>query len=190
MNPAPPVAQNDALNELSFIGVARSMWGYNSPLALTVGGLLAVGALVGLIALWWRRGVIVNRNDRLNVSALATTLAVLVLLPHHSMFYDSGLALIGLWWFADRATASHGWRGDLASGRPAVYTVGAIWLWGFVHLLAATGVVTPLLAMVVAMAALVGHQGHGRFRRQVFGELNYSDASTARVRRSLRSGAG
>jgi hypothetical protein len=115
MNPAPPVAQNDALNELSFIGVARSMWGYNSPLALTVGGLLAVGALVGLVALWWRRGVIADRHERLNVSAMAATLAVLVLLPPHSMFYDSGLALVGLWWLADRVTASQGWKGR--SGR-------------------------------------------------------------------------
>ncbi len=152
------VAQNDAANELSFVGVARSIWGYNSPVALTIGGLLALAALIGLTSLWWRRGALPDRLDRLNVSALATTLAVLVLLPPHSMFYDSGLALIGLWWLADRATAAHGWRGDLAAGRPAVWMVAVVWAWGFVHLLAATGAVTPLLAMIVVVAGIVGWQ--------------------------------
>ena len=94
------------------------------------------------------------------VGALACllVLAVLVLLPPHSMFYDSGLALIGLWWLADRATAAHGWRGDLAAGRPAVWMVAVVWAWGFVHLLAATGAVTPLLAMIVVVAGIVGWQ--------------------------------
>lgn len=183
------VAQNDAANELSFIGVARSMWGYHSPVALTIGGLLAVAALIGLIALWWRRGAMADRHERLSVSALATTLAVLVLLPPHSMFYDSGLALVGLWWLADRATAGGGWRGDLAHGRPAVWMVAGVWAWGFVHLLAVTGAVTPLLMMVVAVAAAVGCQAWQISTASTV-RLTASDASPMEARGSLRGGAG
>ncbi len=163
------VAQNDAANELSFIGVARSIWGYSSPIALAVGGLLASAALIGLVALWWRRGALVDRHERVSVSALATTLAVLVLLPPHSMFYDSGLALIGLWWLADRVTANDGWRGDLAAGRPAVWMVAVVWAWGFVHLIAATGVVTPLLLMVATVAVVVGRQAWQQLPEEVPG---------------------
>ncbi|MCB1027262.1 MAG: DUF2029 domain-containing protein, partial [Microthrixaceae bacterium] len=150
------VAQNDAMNELSFVGVARSIWGYHSMVALVVGGLLAAGALTGLIALSWRRGATADPTKRLDPALLAATLAVLVLLPPHSMFYDSGLALIGLWVLADRATTARGRRGDLAAGRPAPWMIAAVWAWGFVHLLAATGMVTPLLVMPVAVALTVG----------------------------------
>ncbi|MEZ5382739.1 MAG: glycosyltransferase family 87 protein [Microthrixaceae bacterium] len=150
------VARNDAANEVSFIGVARSIWGYGSPVALAIGGLLAVACAAALAGVWWRRGAEANPLLRLDVGLLGCTLASLMLLPPHSMFYDSGLALVALWFLADRATGRHGWRGDLAHGRPSLQLVAAAWLWGLVHLLSAADVVTPLLVVCTALAILAG----------------------------------
>lgn len=121
-------------NAVSFLGFAEGLWGAGSAVALLTGGPLAVASGAALAWLWWRG---IGTLD----ARMAATIAGVVLLSPHAMFYDAGLfALVGLV-VVDRL------------GPRAHVPVAAVWALAWSQQLASAIGVAPLFFLVVGAGA-------------------------------------
>ncbi|MFT4626597.1 MAG: hypothetical protein ACI8PZ_005274 [Myxococcota bacterium] len=122
----------NAPNSVGILGFLEAVLGPGQPAAVVPGLVLSGSLVLAMMALWWTDRV--DRTTRWGLTAVA-----LVLIPPHSMFYDAGLAALGLAVWADRA-------------RSPVWVV-AVW---FAALTTPISVVTgasPLFFVVVAIGA-------------------------------------
>jgi hypothetical protein len=145
-------------NAVSLMGAADALFGVGSNLGRLIAVPLVLAMLVALVVAACRARA--NLNHLTALFALAP--AAMVLLPPHAMFYDAGLVILPLLVI----TSCH----DLQTPRLA----GMLWLGGFGQLLADNLGVSPLAALVPAVAIVV------LWRRPQSGPgaSNYDDLST------------
>jgi hypothetical protein len=83
-------AEVNAVNAVSWLGMAEALWGAGAPAAWVVGGLLASATAAGVAWVWWA-----DRGRHLG-TLMALTVPALVLIAPHAMFYDAGLLVVPL----------------------------------------------------------------------------------------------
>ena len=126
-------AEINAANEIAPIGVLVAIFG-ESFVAVTVGGAMSAGIVFGLMWLWWRRPVDLT-------SRMAITTATLTLLGPHAIYYDAALLVFAVLVLLDR-------------NRLSSLGVAAVWIAGLVHLTKSFADVSPLIVVVLAVAAI------------------------------------
>jgi hypothetical protein len=85
----PGAQQLEVASSVSLLAFAESLFGLGHPLAYGVGGVATLGVIGLLSWAWWRR---LPWGPLLGITAVA-----LPLIPPHGLFYDAGLAGLGLW---------------------------------------------------------------------------------------------
>lgn len=137
----------NAANSVGVLGFLEAVMGTGSPSALVVGVLLAGLLAMGLLLLWWRPGVSLNAR-------MAITGTAVVLMAPHAMFYDAGLALLGMAYVAEV------WR------RGAVTWLGVMFLASFLTPLSTyLGFNTLFLVLLLVLGSLVWQELQGSSRR-------------------------
>ena len=86
-------------NSISVLGFVESLIGVGSPAAMGIGALLSAALAVGIALIWLQARVSLNLR-------MAMTCCALVLIPPHSLYYDAGIAGLGLLVLADE----RGWE--------------------------------------------------------------------------------
>ena len=122
----------NAGNSVGVLGFFEAVLGPGETIAVLPGAAVSVVLVLGLMAMWATDRI--DRTTRWGLTAVG-----LVLVPPHSMFYDAGLASLGLLVWADRAAA------------PAA--VVSTWAAGFLAPLSAVLGVSPLFPVVVGIGA-------------------------------------
>ena len=131
-------AEINARNEIAPIGFLHSVLGTDSEIALVFGGLVSASVVAVLVWTWWR--------SRLDVGArMAITVAGLLLIGPHTIYYDSSLLLFTVLLMVDRRMIS-----------PAV--VGLAWFVGLLHFGKDALGGSPLAIIVVAAFVAVAWQ--------------------------------
>jgi hypothetical protein len=125
-------AEVNALNEIAPIGFLHSLLGVESKVALVVGGLVSLAAVLTLVWTWWRSDLALRER-------MAVTAAGLLLIGPHTIYYDSSLLLFTVLVLFD-------------SGRVDRRVVGVAWAAGLVHL--SKGVVGGSLLAPLVIGAL------------------------------------
>jgi len=126
----------NAANSVGWLGFAEALLGPGNPVALALGGALTLATVGALVWSWWRPMPLDLR--------MALVAPGLVLVPPHSMFYDSGLLVLGLAVVGDRG------------GRRRLGALVAIWLLALTSLAAPLLGFNPLFLVAVATLALAG----------------------------------
>jgi hypothetical protein len=86
-------------NSIGVLGFVESLIGVGSPAAMGIGALLSAALAVGIALIWLQARVSLNLR-------MAMTCCALVLIPPHSLYYDAGIAGLGLLVLADE----RGWE--------------------------------------------------------------------------------
>ena len=108
----------NAPNSVGVLGFFEAVLGPGKAVAVLPGALLSAGLVLGLMVLWF--------TDRVDdATRWGLTAVGLVLIPPHSMFYDAGIAALGLAVWADRARTPWGplatWGAGLLTPLSAVF---------------------------------------------------------------------
>ncbi len=89
----------DSHQSIGILGFVEALIGVGSPAAIGIGGLLSVALAVFMALIWIRPRAPLNLR-------MGMTCCGLVLLPPHSLYYDAGIAGLGLLVLADE----RGWE--------------------------------------------------------------------------------
>ena len=132
-------AEVNGRNAVSWLGVAEHALGVGEPVALVIGGSLALLTAMVLVLLWWGR-----TDERLGLSMAAAAAGILLVSPH-AMFYDASLLVLVA-------------AGLAASGRDGLAQLVAIgWLVAAFDPVKEYLGFTPVFMVVVSSFALTLH---------------------------------
>jgi hypothetical protein len=126
----------DSHQSIGFLGFAEALIGVGNPVAIGIGASLSA-VLSGFLAITWFRA-----RESLNIR-MGMTCCALVLIPPHSLFYDGGIAGLGLLVLADE----RGWE--------SAKLVATLYLSAYLAPLSEAIGFSPLFPLVVALLVLL-----------------------------------